>query len=241
MARGACNIQHKPITIMDITFYSVPICDVSRHVVFNIYSHTTIDNEVFVSSWNDPTHGHVWNLEMFNGDLWLGNKSGEDMALFAYNRTTMTSYGIGIWTSMEVRIVTLDEIYGGGKMAEVYLVLQETPIFEITAYLHRKKAGMHYSRKDTVTLHPGIYYGIGNVAAGLNDSITMRGERNGFIYHFITRKGRISIESSHRQPDPSFLEIVPLIKSMGLTEDTTLRLRTKERIDFEYGACPIIG
>jgi hypothetical protein len=126
-------------------------------------------------------------------------------------------------------------------MAEVYLVLQETPIFEITAYLHRKKAGMHYSRKDTVTLHPGIYYGIGNVAAGLNDSITMRGERNGFIYHFITRKGKISIESSHRQPDPSFLEIVPLIKSMGLTEDTTLRLRTKERIDFEYGACPIIG
>ncbi len=224
---------------MDITFYSVPIADVQRHVIFQIYNHIN-DFDTLVSSWNDPNHGHVWKMEIFNGDLWLGNQSGEDMALFAYNKTSMVSYGIGIWTSSEFRMVTFEELYEGGKMVDTYLVLQEQPIFDVTAYLHRKKAGLHYSRKDTVVLKAGIYFGIGNVAASLNDSITMRGERNGYIYHFITRKGKICVESSHRQPDPSFLEIVPLAKTLGLTDDTTLRLRTKERVDFEYGACPII-
>lgn len=226
---------------MDITFYSVPIADVQRNVVFYIYNHTAIDFETFAMAWNNPTHGHVWKIEIHDGALWLGNIGCEDMALFAYNRMTMTSYGIGIWAPSETRMITMEEIYEGGKMHDAYLVIQPSPILDITAYLHRKKAGLHYSRKDTVSLKPGIYFGIGNVAASLNDSITMRGERNGYIYHFITRKGKICIESSHRQPDPSFMEIVPLVKTMGLAEETTLRLRTKERLDFEYGVCQIIG
>jgi hypothetical protein len=224
-----------------VTFYSVPVANVQRYVSFTIHKPYTSLEELSIQ-WNDPSHGHVITMTVHNDSMWLGNQSNEDMILYAFNMSSQKGYCIGSWNPCEFKEVSEDALYNGSNMMiDTYIAFSDIQAFSITAYLHRKKAGLHYSRKDVISLPAGVYFGLGAVAASLNDSIQMRGERNGYIYHFISRKGKICIESSHRQPDPSFLEIVPLTHSMGLTEDTTLRLRTKERVDFEYNVCSIIS
>lgn len=225
--------------LTNIIFYSVPVADAQRHVVFSLPT-PSMDMEDLAMAWNNPAHGHIFTMSIYEQEICIGNYSNEDVILFAFNQIVGASYVVGRWAPSELKMVTSEMLLSGGSMADVFVVLKETPVFNITAYLHRKKAGMHYSRQDTVSLPSGVYFGLGGIAASLNDSVKMRGERNGFIYHFITRKGKICIESSHRQPDPSFLEIVPLVTSLGMPDTCTLRLRTKERIDFDYGVCPII-
>lgn len=234
-----CTQTSNTMDLQNITFYSVPVGNVQRHVVFSL-------NDIFPTlrdlqlSWNNPAIGHVIMMSMGENDqIWLSNQCNEDMVLCAYSNAIQGSFFIGHFAAMEMKMVNA-EAFWSGVPSDIYVVFNDTPAFDITAYLHRKKVGLHYARKETVTLRQGVYFGIGNVAASLNDSVQMRGERNGFIYHFISKKGKLCIESSHRQPDPSFLEIIPRITSLGLTEDCTLRLRTKERLDFDYGACVII-
>jgi len=222
-----------------ITFYSIPIASVQRHVSFTI-PNCCASLEDLANQWNDPKHGHVITMSIYNDAVWLGNQSNEDMILYAFNMSSQKGYSIGFWNPSEFKEVPEDAFHKGSIM-DTYVAFTDIQAFAITAYLHRKKVGLHYSRKDIITLPAGVYFGLGAIAASLNDSIKMRGERNGYIYHFISRKGKICIESSHRQPDPSFLEISPLSASLGLMEDTTLRLRTKERVDFEYSVCSIIS
>lgn len=229
------------------TFISVPYGDVTRAVSFTINTEN-IEKLVrgFIDAWNDPFHGHVFTMEpaVAQEDEYVSlmNMSNEPMILVA-NKPYHGSYIIGQWEANEIRNVHMTAFIAN-SVEQTYpfvTVLQDTPVFKFTAYLHRKKSDQpYYVREDIISLPKGVYVGIGNVAATLNQNITMRGERNGFIVHFVTRGGKLCVEASHKQPEPSFVEIVPLHIGLGLVEQDVVRLRTKERLDFPYAPCCLI-
>lgn len=128
-----------------------------------------------------------------------------------------------------------------------YIIPQDTPIFHVRAYIYTSQDNQtHYTREEVTYARAGIYPDTGALVAMLNSGIQMRGQRNGFIYHFIHTplqkfsKGgvgsgtRLSIEASHRQPDPSFMEINPYPSALSLgfaQEKGVVLLRTKKRLD----------
>lgn len=217
---------------MPFTFYSIPVIDIDRLVTFSI------DSENLQESWAVSSHLHVFSLHIDEDNTdtcYITNNSSEIMALCAYENTTFSSFYIGTWQPNEIKHLLFSTLYQGVFQPEYYFVLNDTPVFQVTAYIHRKKKSSGtYARQETITIHKGVYQGLGAVATALNHSINMRGERNGYIFHFITLKGKLSMEASHKQPEPSFMEIVPLVSNLGLTEESVLRLRTKERVDFPY-------
>jgi hypothetical protein len=95
-------------------------------------------------------------------------------------------------------------------------------------------------REETIVLPRGVYKDIGYIAATLNQGVGLRGERNGFIYNFITRGGKLAIEASHKQPEPSFMEIVPCNFGLGLMEQDVLHLRTNEKLVFPFDVVSVI-
>lgn len=124
-------------------------------------------------------------------------------------------------------------------------VQQDTSVLQLKAYLYRKngsamKEGAYYTREETLVLPAGLYHDIGELVAALNSGISMRGARNGFIYNFEQKEGKLSIIASHRQPEPSILEIIPLSCRIGLAETSVLQLRTNKRLTFDTHACNII-
>ncbi len=202
------------------------------------------DPHAFAHMWNNPMHGHVLSMHPIESDspaVSIMNMSNEPMVLVA-NSQTLGAYVIGYWSGNEAVSVPLAAITSGGVPPSPYvIVLQDTPAFKFTAYLHRKKTNQpYYVREESVWLPKGVYTSMGHVAATLNQCITMRGERNGYIFHFVTHAGKLSVEASHKQPEPSFMEIVPLHLGFGLMEQDVVRLRTKERLDFPYAACCLI-
>lgn len=226
------------------TFFSVPTSDVTRTVSFTIDVDQAKDAYAFSHLWNNPMHGHVLSMHPIESDtpsVSIMNMSNEPMILVA-NSPTLGAYVIGHWHANEAVGVPLAAITSGHVQPSPYvIVLQDTTAFKCTAYLHRKKTNQpYYVREESVWLPKGVYTSIGHVAATLNQGITMRGERNGYIFHFVTHGGKLSVEASHKQPEPSFMEIVPLHTGLGLMEQDVVRLRTKERLDFPYGACCLI-
>lgn len=225
--------------LQNITFYSVPFADVDRTITFAFNEYFPSVEEL-PARWNDPTFGHVFFLGMEEGGYAITNNSHECMVLLGYNVSTRTSFCVETWAGNETKIIPFHTMTQGG-ISEPIVCFQDAAAFTITAYLHRKKTtNTHYARKEIVVLPKGVYFGVGSIAAALNQKVTMRGERNGYIYHFITKKGKLSIESSHKQPEPSFMEIVPMLTGLGMPEESVLRLRTKERVDFDYGVCNIL-
>jgi hypothetical protein len=112
------------------------------------------------------------------------------------------------------------------------LVPEDIAIFTISAFLYRRNDKGYYQRDETLLLRAGIYPNLSVLVASLNAGITMRGERNGYIYHFLERNGKLSIMASHRQPDPSYIEIAPCNVNLGLAAKETMPLRTNKRLDF---------
>ena len=196
-------------------------------MVFNVAD----DN--FEEEWNDPAKGHVLQLQIVdNVTVCIENTSNEDIYLCGNN------YHIALLGPLQVHFIGMDDLRGEVESVSppfvsppFHVVFQDTPVFNTAAYLYRKKGG-YYTREETVYLLAGVYNSVAAISAALNANVNMRRERNGFVYNFITRNGRLSIEASHKQPEPSFLEITPLISGLGLTEPANLRLRTKERVDF---------
>ncbi len=225
---------------MTTTFFSVPHSDVTRTVSFIV--DTNFSTNEFIESWNDPFHGHVFSIESEQDNhVTVLNKSTEPMILIA-NNPYSGAYLVGYWGSNEMQKMDVDVLMKGNIQSHSYFIaFEDHPVFKFTAYLHRKKSTQpYYVREETIALPKGVYCGIGHVAATLNQNITMRGERNGYIIHFVTRNGKLCIEASHKQPEPSFVEVIPLHYGLGLTEQDVVRLRTKERLDFPYAPCCII-
>lgn len=214
-----------------ITYYSIPLDSIDRTVCFNM----DISRGLDVTLWNDPNAGHVFHLAIASEEtVWLSNKSNESMALCGFNNTSNYSFYVGAWQAYENKQFSIQDILQGNA-PEYFFVFNDIPSFKITGFIYRKKASAgYYTCEETVILPKGIYKGIGCIAAALNQQVSMRGERNGYIYHFITHKGKLSMEASHKQPEPSFMEVSPMNAGLGLVEQSVLRLRTKERIDFEY-------
>ena len=119
------------------------------------------------------------------------------------------------------------------------------PVFEATAYLYRSgHSASFYTKSEILTIPAGFYRDVQSFVAAINASITMRGERNGFIYHFIADSSlsRIGIAATHRQQDPSLLVLTPLsdahaqtmAAALGFGPDAhiTLPLRTARKIYF---------
>ena len=111
-------------------------------------------------------------------------------------------------------------------------------MFEMTAYLYRRNDKGFYTKIEYVTIPAGFYTNIHEFVAVLNSRIYMRGERNGFIYHFVVMGPMtIGVEASHRQPEPSVLQINQTVECngvyMGMFDVTmSLPLRTSKRIAF---------
>lgn len=124
------------------------------------------------------------------------------------------------------------------------VVMQDRPVFKMTAYIYKKNTPTVCVIQETVVLRAGFYQNITALIALLNMNITMRGERNGFIYQFVQGKSSSSkgmtmgVEAAHRQHEPSFLLIEPISSMLGAWEGEalTLHLRTSKRCMFE---CPV--
>jgi hypothetical protein len=223
------------------TFYSVPCNDVSRVVVFDVISD---DLQDFVMDWNSPIHGHVLMMQTLDKavpTVSITNTSNERMIILVSSDVTGT-FIIGFMEATETISVEMS-VFKTGVLHSIpcVVVLEDTFVFKCTAYLHRKKITQpYYAREEILCLPKGVYMGIGHVAATLNQEIVMRGERNGYIYHFVTHGGKLSVEASHKQPEPSFMEIVPLHNGLGLLDQDVVRLRTKERLDFPYAPLCLI-
>lgn len=168
-----------------------------------------------------------------------------DIPVHMWASSNISNY-FGVWAPQEIRKVSVLDFV---SMTFTDYVLPPSPIivtdtvsvFEATAYLYRRKAsvvGEYYTKKELVMIHPGFYSDIVTFVAVLNSQIQMRGERNGFIYHFITDgKCRIGLEATHRQPEPSVLVMQAHLgmNPCGLgfechDEQVTLPLRTAKRI-----------
>lgn len=226
------------------TFYSIPIADVTRVVTFSMDMKVVHDVQAFALAWNDPMFGHVLTavqLQNEENSIAICNCSDEQMML-VLGHTSIGYSVLGIWQAGEVITLHLSTFVGMGFPALPYIaVMQDMNVFKCTAYLYRKKADQpYYIRDDIIRLPKGVYANIGHVAAALNQGIRMRGERNGFVFSFVTRGGKLCMEASHKQPEPSFIEIQPLQTTFGLLNQDVLRLRTKERLEFPYAACCLI-
>ena len=105
------------------------------------------------------------------------------------------------------------------------------------AYLYHKKSVGFYTRSEVVNVPPGFYQNWDELVAAVNLNLTMRGERNGYIYHLYTKRTadglHLGVAATHRQPEPSVLHVDPMIDIFGQKERLELELRTNRRQLFE--------
>ncbi|NDB86943.1 MAG: hypothetical protein EB127_30285 [Alphaproteobacteria bacterium] len=133
------------------------------------------------------------------------------------------------------------------------IVTCATPVLRMTAYIYRKKNAGYYIKEDVLVVPPGFYPSLDSFIACLNYNITMRGERNGYIFHFINGArnknpssidqlvgNSIGVEAAHRQPDPSHVIFEPLHTCLGLFDTVSLLLRTSKREYFPFEVANVI-
>lgn len=166
---------------------------------------------------------HAWNAQMARSDesIWM-------LAPFVY---------LGSWAPMECRAIGIEEILGltGIPPSGPIVVASEHPLVQITAFLYRKKGAGYYTRQQLVVIPPGFYSNTASLAAFLNlTAVSIRGERNGFIYNFSVYRGQLCIAATHRQPIPSQLMITPVSPMIGLDVgvEIAMPLRTNRYVAF---------
>lgn len=142
----------------------------------------------------------------------------------------------GMWTPGEVRRFIITDFIADtiqAPAASPIIISQDIVLFEMTAYLYRRNKSGFYTKTDIAIVPSGFYKTPYALVATMNACITMRGERNGFIYNFIydSATGLLGVEASHRQPEPSTLELAPLSPYLTASH-MTLPLRTAKRIYF---------
>ena len=198
------------------------------------YMKEVVNIAEMVNGWNVPhlspisKHYLVMEPSANTQQVLMTNTSTEVVHLFGDKHTLL-----GTWQPLESRFMDIDDfLYPSITDSDTpILVTADTPILQITGYIYRKRDNSFYRNDETLVLPTGFYPNIASLVAQLNACITMRGERNGYIYHFVSGKEpmQIGIEASHRQPDPSYLSIVPIHINIGLCETISLQLRTNKR------------
>lgn len=190
--------------------------------------------------FTDASYVILTNLSCDKVHLWAGKSKN--------------SY-FGSWEPQETRRFPLMNFLNGYSYYEYHgndmpiLITKNTPVYEATAYLYRRKGrevtGDYYTKQEYVVLPAGMYKDMHTLVAIMNSNITLRGERNGYIYHFITDgRGTLGMEATHRQPEPSSVVFKPLLSDYGgciqfnnaFNDEVTLPLRTSKRV---YMACEL--
>lgn len=92
----------------------------------------------------------------------------------------------------------------------IYTFCRGTPILKVEAILQRKNNQGSYTREEYLYPPCGQFNSLEHVKDALNSVIMMRGERNGFIYGFGMKKGRLTLCAPHRQPNDSFIRVLPI-------------------------------
>lgn len=187
---------------------------------------------ISVSSSYQKTHVHVQNTSKYT------------IHVFAF-----THGYVGCWSPYEEKQVPINSFTKAVGMTNTttvvngpIVVMQDRPVFKMTAYIYKKTSTTVCVITENVVLRAGFYPNITALIAILNMNITMRGERNGYIYQFVqgktSRAMTMGVEAAHRQHEPSFLLIEPVSSLLGAWEGEalTLHLRTSKRCMFE---CPV--
>ena len=230
----------------EVEFYSSQIDHVEQTWIFAfdglLGSTFTIENgrtvANFINRWNFSAIGH-------------GHHTLAVYIDFSYRITVINTCPIvvhlwggdkykGSWAPGEMRVFTMAEFFSSSFGPSPIMVMTTTPLFDVSAQLFRKRDAGFYTKTEVLSIPPGFYRDLESFVAMLNLSVSMRGERNGYIYNFFirrTRKGEsfIGVEASHRQPEPSSIVIRPSVaaEALGLLEEINLPLRTNRRTVFE--------
>ena len=235
-------------------FLSTPSADDVSHTTFTIvfdmeYPGIDFRYTIPVHTLGDFING--WNaLVILRQDkhvLFMKPDWSNPEYIFMVNATNrvMHLYGciyFGRWEPFEVKRLHINSFSYIAEPIVTYetpiVVKQDIPLFDLTAYIYRKKDAGYYVKTETLVMKAGFYSCMDTFIAQLNYCIKMRGERNGYIYHFIKGKEfmTLAVEAAHRQPDPSYIDIMPLNPSLGFLDRTSLQLRTRKR---EYGCVRI--
>lgn len=111
-----------------------------------------------------------------------------------------------------------------------YVITSEVPILHLKATLQRKNNGGFYTREETLTITSGFFKSEEELVDHINKCITMRGERNGFIYHVEIKYGEFIIHATHRQPKGSTIEVTPMLWTIGFPKKATFPIVTKAKL-----------
>jgi hypothetical protein len=116
-----------------------------------------------------------------------------------------------------------------------FAVVESVRLLHVRATLCRKNGGESYIREETLTVSPGLFMSGNAFADHINSCITMRGERNGFIYHVVFNEtyDLLEVHASHRQPFPSEITFTPLHTFIGLDGKESMPLRTRAKVMFD--------
>lgn len=203
-----------------------------------------------VNEWNVQAvkfQKHCFSLEPDfhdNNYVYITNNSLNDMHVWCGS----FSY-LGMWKVQETKRFLISEFIlsdtfllsshpsPSPSIPSPIVISQDTHVFDFTAYLYRRNDKGFYTKTESVIIPAGFYANIYDFVAVLNTRIFMRGERNGFIYNFIVSGDmKIGIEASHRQPEPSVLQVsnvTSLAYLIGMCDSMmSLPLRTSKRIHF---------
>lgn len=149
----------------------------------------------------------------------------------------------GGWAPHQTRSMVANDFLTGAPhymyLNAPVLIAEDTPMFEVTAYLYRKTKEEFYTKTETICAPMGFYTDITDLIAVMNARIQMRGERNGYVFQFSTRRTKtgevcFGIKASHRQPEPSFARFQPYASAIvfGMSEEAELPLRTNKQMFF---------
>lgn len=153
--------------------------------------------------------------------------------LYAYDFVGMVPAG-GVLT------VDLNRLINFGSIEHFtthhpYIVVGEVPILHLKATLQRKNDAGSYEKEERLILKPGIFSNSDELADHINSCITMKGERNGLIYHVSIDQGVLILHATHRQPNGSYVEVTSLYPFIGINgiKTVTFPLRTNGKVELD--------
>lgn len=255
--RSGANHTTRALDEMDIemlsTKYEVKLnIDINIVVASNVsnpskvqWSRREMDLASIMNALNRPfmkgTSPLVFELlSMCPDELVITNTCNEDAHIFLYADQYVGVVPAGGATMVEVNhLINLVSPSALASDERPYVVVGDVPILRLKATLQRKNFGGSYVREETLVIKSGVFHDEEEFVEHINKCITMRGERNGFIYHIEMKDGVLVVHATHRQPNGSFIEITPLYPLVGINKRVTFPLRTKGKVEFDW-SCGIV-
>lgn len=162
---------------------------------------------------------------------------GKADTVFVHNLTPNSAFHIfvdGIYWGLVFPGVTRAFEPRGKHPPAPYIVPRHTPLFRVTAVLHRKAGSPCYERSEDVYVPKGTYCTFEDMANIINDNLAMRGMHNGRVIGVRAKGECFDVFACHRQPAPSEAVVTPLTPLAGLDSEGSFMLRTKGHLLFPY-------